>query len=213
MQQSYGKTPNSDISTVIFVEYQSFFDLVHRFRLKDLTDPQEAAIRQSFKTNSPYDYSSQVIVNQKDRMFTYLDTNYDNIQFTITGLASQVANNLGVYPVNIRLPVLSDLYNTRLAAMFLGIILNIIVFILFALSLVLLYNLLLVSVETKTYELAVLRVQGLNKVGIISLILVQSSFFVIPAVVLGIFLSIPILDQVGTAMEPDIGVKIPKYPT
>jgi ABC-type antimicrobial peptide transport system permease subunit len=109
-------------------------------------------------------------------------------------MASQVASNLGVYPINLELPVLSGLLDTSTAALFLGIILNIIVFILFLLSLVLLYNLLLVSIETKTFELAVLRVQGLNKVGIISLILVQSSFYVFPAVLIGILLAIPILD-------------------
>lgn len=48
--------------------------------------------------------------------------------------------------------------------MFLGIMLNMIIFILFILSLLLLYNLLLVSIETKTFELGVLRTLGLNKV-------------------------------------------------
>ena len=36
----------------------------------------------------------------------------------------------------------------------------------------LLYNLLLVSIETKTFELGVLRVLGLNKLGVVSLIIV-----------------------------------------
>lgn len=70
------------------------------------------------------------------------------------------------------LPVLSELYELRFGAMFLGIILNMIVFILFMLSLMLLYNLLLVSVETKNFELAVLRTLGLNKVGVVSLIII-----------------------------------------
>lgn len=48
--------------------------------------------------------------------------------------------------------------------MFLGVVLNMIIFILFVLSLMLLYNLLLVSIETKNFELGVLRTLGLNKV-------------------------------------------------
>jgi ABC-type antimicrobial peptide transport system permease subunit len=53
-----------------------------------------------------------------------------------------------------------------------GIILDMIIVILFLLSVVLLYNLLLISVETKTYEMGVLRVLGFNKVGVICLILI-----------------------------------------
>lgn len=55
--------------------------------------------------------------------------------------------------------------------MFLGIILNMIIAILFVLSSVLLYTLLLISVETKTYELGVIRVLGFNKPGIVFMIL------------------------------------------
>ena len=55
--------------------------------------------------------------------------------------------------------------------MFLGIILNMIIVILFLLSVFLLYNLLLISVETKTYEMGVLRVLGFNKPGVVFLIL------------------------------------------
>ena len=47
-----------------------------------------------------------------------------------------------------------------------------IIVILFLLSLVLLYNLLLISVETKTYEMGVSRVLGFNKLGVVFLILV-----------------------------------------
>ena len=53
-----------------------------------------------------------------------------------------------------------------------GIILDMIIVILFLLSVVLLYNLLLISVETKTYEMGVLRVLGFNKIGVICLILI-----------------------------------------
>lgn len=71
---------------------------------------------------------------------------------------------LGVYPIKIDLPVLAELYKSRFGSMFLGVVLNMIIFILFVLSLMLLYNLLLVSIETKNFELGVLRTLGLNKV-------------------------------------------------
>jgi ABC-type antimicrobial peptide transport system permease subunit len=68
-----------------------------------------------------------------------------------------------------------------------------IIVILFLLSVILLYNLLLISVETKTYELGVLRVLGFNKIGVIVLIIIQALSYVIPAIICGILLSIPFL--------------------
>lgn len=50
-----------------------------------------------------------------------------------------------------------------MGSMFLGIILNMIILVLAALSILLLYNLLLVTTESKGFELGVLRVLGLNK--------------------------------------------------
>ena len=70
------------------------------------------------------------------------------------------------------LPVLEELKPLKYAKMFLGIILNMIIFILLLLSVVLLYSLLLVSVETKTYEIGIMRMLGMNKIGIILMILV-----------------------------------------
>ncbi len=103
------------------------------------------------------------------------------------------------------LPVLNELYGLRYASMFLGIILNLIVFILFVLSTMLLYNLLLVSIETKTFELGVLRVQGLNKIGVVSLIVVQSLSYVLPAIIIGLLLSIPGLDVARGRLKAAIG--------
>jgi hypothetical protein len=92
------------------------------------------------------------VINLKNRLDIYLDSNYDNIQFRVTDFASNLVDDLGVYPIDIDWPVLSELYNLRFASLFLGIVLNLIIFVLFVLSCMLLYNLLLVSVETKTYE-------------------------------------------------------------
>ena len=96
--------------------------------------------------------------------------------------------------------------------MFLGIILNMIIFILLLLSIVLLYSLLLVSVETKTFEMGIIRMLGLNKIGVILLILVQAFSFVIPGIILGIAGSIPFLKLARSKIQSAIGAKIPITP-
>lgn len=58
-------------------------------------------------------------------------------------------------------------------------------------AILLIYSLLLISVETKTFEIGVMRLVGLTKTGFIGLILTQAAMFVFPAVLLGFMLSVP----------------------
>jgi ABC-type antimicrobial peptide transport system permease subunit len=60
-------------------------------------------------------------------------------------------------------------------------------------SVLLIYSLLMISVETKSFENAVLRLIGLSKWNCITMILIQSLMFVLPSIVLGYIGSIPCL--------------------
>ena len=77
--------------------------------------------------------------------------------------------------------------------MFFGLIINMIIFILLLLSIILIYSLLLVTVETKSFDLGIFRILGLNKLGIIVMIFIQCMSYVIPSLISGLILSIPIL--------------------
>ena len=54
-------------------------------------------------------------------------------------------------------PVLDALDETRFFSLFLGLILNVVIVILLGLSVLLIYSLLMVNVETRTFELGVMR--------------------------------------------------------
>ena len=56
------------------------------------------------------------------------------------------------------------------AVMFLGLIFDIIILLFVILSVLLIYSLLSISVETKTFEFGVMRMIGLSKTGIINMI-------------------------------------------
>ena len=60
-------------------------------------------------------------------------------------------------------------------------------------SILLIYSLLMISVETKTFENGVLRLVGATKLNCIIMILIQSFLFVLPSVIFGYILSIPTL--------------------
>jgi ABC-type antimicrobial peptide transport system permease subunit len=57
------------------------------------------------------------------------------------------------------------------AILFLGLIFDIIVLLFVILSVLLIYSLLMISVESKTFEFGVMRMIGLSKSGIISIII------------------------------------------
>ena len=79
------------------------------------------------------------------------------------------------------------------AILFLGLIFDIIILLFTVLSILLFYSLLMISVETKTFEFGVMRMVGLSKTGIINVIILQSFMYVIPAMLMGFISSVPAL--------------------
>ena len=75
-----------------------------------------------------------------------------------------------------------EIYST--AILFLGLIFDVIILLFIIVSVLLIYSLLMISVETKTFEIGVMRMIGLSKSGLIFMILIQSLLFVIPGIIL-----------------------------
>ena len=51
----------------------------------------------------------------------------------------------------------------------------------------------MISVETKTHEIGILRILGLTKIGLVGMILTQASIFVLPAAVFGFLVAYPVI--------------------
>ena len=77
------------------------------------------------------------------------------------------------------------------AIMFIGLIFNVLLLIFIVVSCLLIYSLLLISVETKTFEIGVMRLVGLTKCGFISMVLTQATMFIIPSVLFGFLIALP----------------------
>lgn len=70
------------------------------------------------------------------------------------------------------MPLLETLKLTSVASLLLGLLFGIIVLLFVFISVLLIYSLLMISVETKTFENGVLRMIGLSKANCISMILI-----------------------------------------
>jgi len=87
-----------------------------------------------------------------------------------------------------------------LATLLLGLVFGIIAILFIVISVLLIYSLLMISVETKTFERGVLRLVGLSKFDIVGMIIVQSLLFVLPSIVLGYAASLPSLKYLYSLM-------------
>lgn len=92
--------------------------------------------------------------------------------------------------------------------MFIGLIFDVLLFIFVVVACLLIYSLLLISVETKSFEIGVMRLVGLTKAGFIGLVLTQAGMFVLPSVVMGFVLSVPCIWSLYSVLfEDDLGFK------
>lgn len=96
----------------------------------------------------------------------------------------------------------------------LGLIFDIIILLFIILSVLLIYSLLMISVEAKSFEFGVMRMTGLSKSGIVTMIVIQAFLFVLPSVVLGFILSFGSLNNMyGMLFSEDMGLDLTPVPS
>ena len=88
------------------------------------------------------------------------------------------------------LTLLKDYSNRTLM---IGLIFDILLIIFVTVSILLIYSLLMITTETKTFEFGVMRLVGLSKTGFVTMIMIQAVFFVIPSIIIAYICSIPSL--------------------
>lgn len=109
--------------------------------------------------------------------------------------------------------VLKQMETYSNAILMLGLIFDIIILLFVILSVLLIYSLLMINVESKSFEFGVMRMVGLSKFGIINMIFLQSFMFVLPAVVVGFGLAFPSLNALYSILfDADSGVETTPVP-
>lgn len=93
------------------------------------------------------------------------------------------------------------------ATMFLGLIFDIVILLFMMLSILLIYSLLMISVESRAFEFGVIRMNGLSSKGIVYIILTQATMFVMPAVITGFIFAINSLSRLNKIIfEESLGI-------
>lgn len=121
-----------------------------------------------------------------NRLDFYRNSDVPSVRNGVTGFASALLYIIGWYNVPSSLPVFAGVNSYRFFALFFGLLLNLIILFVFLLSTLLIYSLLMVSVESRTFELGILRMVGLTRPRVVALVLCQALAYAVPAIVLGL---------------------------
>jgi ABC-type antimicrobial peptide transport system permease subunit len=89
--------------------------------------------------------------------------------------------------------ILREMQRYNYSILLLGLVFNIILLVFIVISVLLIYSLLMIGVETKTMETGIMRMVGTNKKGLITMVAIQSSMFVLPAIFCAFVMSFPMI--------------------
>ena len=187
-----GKT-SSENRNLAFMELQYFFNYSSSYISSDVLKifPNFPFYLSSLKYQ---EYATNIIANfPRPRVTTYLESNYLTLLGKATNLANALSKAIGVdFNVVTKLPLVRSLKLLSNGAIFLGLILYLTIFILFVLSIILIYSLLTITLETSSMELGILRLIGTNKKSVIYIVLMQCMLFSIPAYFFAFIIQFPV---------------------
>jgi ABC-type antimicrobial peptide transport system permease subunit len=177
LQATYGKIPNVDPEKQMIMEYAPFLaQLIDYLPASPAEDPLSS--NTEFKDylrdnlNLAFSYSDMLLMTlPAPRYAHYESSNFDDIQKNVLSYSNEIVDALGFYPVSTHLYLLDQMKDYSMAVMFIGLIFDIILILFIVVSILLIYSLLMISVETKTFEFGVMRMVGLSERGFITMIL------------------------------------------
>ena len=165
-------------------------DYVHKFINNTLIDALvENEIHVIFDNFNINEYAMTANAIIKDKFYVYSSERIHQRQ-TISKISTKIMETLGYdYPLRMMIPIYEGMNTTMIVKMFLDNIFYSIMVFLWILSFMLIYSLILGNVDEKTYEFGMLRALGYKKMNLISMIVIQSMIFSIPAIILGLMAS------------------------
>jgi hypothetical protein len=111
------------------------------------------------------------------------------------------------------MPLLLEMSVLQYGVLLLGIVFDVVIILFITISILLIYSLLMVSVETKTFENGVLRMVGISITDCVSCIFYQSSVFVVPSLIFAYLMAI-VVDYIvyHILFSTDMGIQVKIIP-
>jgi ABC-type antimicrobial peptide transport system permease subunit len=102
----------------------------------------------------------------------------------------------------------------QMAIVMLGCVFNVVLILMCAISIVLIYSLLMISVQKRTFDTGVMRMVGVSKMDCVLSITMQTLSFVVPSIILSYSLAILINHFLFELIyTPDMGLRVSILPS
>ena len=204
---SKGKIESDD--GVVFMEMKHFLKYTAPF----MNDELPANIR-TFIADTPLlaeTYATSVTLNLPPSLRTtlYENSEFKTIQNGFVDWISPAILSIGFNQVDAEAEILEYMFTTRFFSLFLGLLISLVIFVFVVLSIILIYSLLMINVETRTFELGVLRMVGMKRRDVVQLVLVQAMMYAIPAVIIGLISAFGVWLFIKSILESTLVLTLP----
>ena len=201
-----GKLPSDEDENYLWMELKHFTRYL-------ATAIEDKGFKEFLEAFNPYDLVQSMLSNHPNREAVYLNEDFRAIQENMAEYSGKIISSLGFYPLSTTMPILRILFPLNIGAIFLNIILDLIVILLAFISTFLIYSLLTISVESRTFEFGTIRMLGITKTGLASLVLIQAMLFVLPAFLFAFIMVFPGLSYLSNLLHSKLGFSFSSVPT
>ena len=128
-----------------------------------------------------------------DRLSYYMTSDVAEMRLSVFDETEKITRELGFYPTQANTKLLTQMALYNVAILFIGLVFNVLIILFVVISVLLIYSLLMITTETKTFDFGVMRLVGLSSKGFVAMIFTQAVMFVIPSIVCAYICSFPCL--------------------
>ena len=102
----------------------------------------------------------------------YESNDYATIKSNVLAYMDSIVGDLGLFPVTSASELLSQMQVYSYGILFIGLVFNILLIIFVIISILLIYSLLMITTETKTFDTGVMRLLGLTSSGFVAMVMI-----------------------------------------
>ncbi|KEG08147.1 permease, family protein [Trypanosoma grayi] len=200
-------TAKFDVVDFIVMDFHSMLDVV----AEGLSPSVSEATRKEVARKNPKWCATSIHFNLNPRARTnaYKSSDYATVRYHVTSWASTIIGPLGFNQLTVDTPIIRFLSSVKFFSLFVGLIASLMLLALAFLSLVLIYSLLNVGVETRVYELGIHRMLGFTRESLVLMVLTNAYFFTIPAWIAGLAIGQLIYLGLRSIVSAIISVQLP----
>lgn len=182
----FGKSAAEQVGLMIDLDYLE--TVMRNIDLVNISSLSEGD-RVKFANLNIREFSTHLYLQIPPPRNDYLNADYKVVRKQVMDVLRPPVYEVDFREIRAELPILTSLSSYNFLSLFLGLLVNVALAIFIILAWVILYSLFSYSVDTRNYEVGVLRVVGMGKVGIVELVFAQVLLVSVPSWFLGIFLA------------------------